>query len=121
MASNDEIKKQCLNRAKYIIKNKLQAYNVKIYDIEDQNQLDLLYYYIRDETMYNKYKIQRWMQKTTLIVIVQMEKEKPMTISKSREAYRVISFVYDKTVNGQLIDVIIKNKPLLMYNFNMYE
>ena len=60
-------------------------------------------------------------KKTTLIVIVQMEKEKPMTISKTRKAYRVINFVYDKTVNGQLIDVNIKNKPLLMYNFNMYE
>ncbi len=112
-------KEQILQSAANIISQKLNAYHVQIYDLEDEEDLDLIYYYIRNETNGKKKKMEKIIKNTRIVALVKMEKDKPFKISKRRHIYKIKYLTYDKDLN--LDNVVLNEKPLLMTNFDMYE
>ena len=105
--------------AQKIIEQKINAYHAQIYDIEDEDELDLIYFYIREETNGKKKKMEKIIQSTKYIAFVRMEKYVYFKNMKRRYVYTIEEMVYDKDHN--LTDIILNKKPLLLTNFNEYE
>ncbi len=101
-----------------LLETKLDAYHVQIYDTEEEDELDLIYFYIRDETKGKKKKMDKMLNSTSMIAFVRMEKYKRMMNMKKRYAYAIKEIIYDD--NHIVTDVII-GEPLLLTKFNVYE
>ena len=101
-----------------LLETKLDAYHVQIYDIEEENELDLIYFYIRDETKGKKKKMDKMISSTSMIAFARMEKYTRFMNMKKRYAYAVQEIIYDD--NNTVTDVIV-GEPLLLTKFNIYE
>ena len=100
------------------METKLNAFHVQIYDTEEEDELDLIYFYIRDETKGKKRKMDKMISSTTMIAFVQMEKYKPLMNMKRRYAYAIKEIIHD---DNHIVTDVVLSDPLLLTKFNVYE
>ena len=109
-------KEYILQLAAWIVKQKLQADHVTIYDMHEKDDLDLLYYYISDETTRKINAIEKLISSSQLIALVQETKNNGFELRTKRYAYKIRLLRYDQNLKQD--DVIISYADPVMINRN---
>ena len=82
-------RKERLQATAEVVKQKLVADHAKIYDMQDKEDLDLLYYYIRDETTKKKKQMEEMIKSTELIAIVKQHRDTGYEFGNKFCAYKI--------------------------------
>ncbi len=108
-------KEYILQLAALITKQKLGADHVTIYDMHEQGDLDLLYWYISDETQRKKAAIEILITSSRYIALVQ-EKQYAERQKVKRYAYKIRLLRYSEDLKHD--DVVISYADPVMINKN---
>ncbi len=100
-------RKQMLHLATEIVKQKLCADHAKIYDMHDKEDLDLLYYYIKDETRKKKQQMADLMAQSTYIAIVKQNRDVGYEFSNKFCAYEIRILEQTKAIQDRDIQIIV--------------
>ncbi len=101
--------------AALITKQKLNADHVTIYDMHDQGDLDLLYWYISDETQRKKAAMEILISASRYIALVQ-EKQYAQGQRIKRYAYKIRLLRYSEELKHD--DVVISYADPVIINRN---
>ncbi len=109
-------KEYILQVAAIITKQKLNADHVTIYDMHEQGDLDLLYWYISDETKRKKSAMEVLITSSRYIALVQETKYDGITKRTKRYAYKIKLLRYTEQLNQD--DVVISYADPVIINRN---
>ena len=94
-----------MEAAREFVRQKLNADHAKIYDMQEKEDLDLLNYYIRDETETKKRQMQDMMTTSRYIAIVKQHRDEWYEFGNKFCAYKIQ--LPENTYNIQYNDVKI--------------
>ncbi len=97
--------KETMEAARDFVKQKLNADHAKIYDMQEKEDLDLLNYYIRDETETKRRQMQEMITTSRYIAIVKQHRDEWYEFGNKFCAYKIQ--LPEKTYNIQYDDVKI--------------
>ena len=109
-------KEYILQLAALIVKQKLNADHVTMYDVHEEGDLDLLYYYISDETNRKKSAMERMISTSQYIALVQETRETAYELKTKRYAYKVRMLRF--TTNLKHNDIVISYADPIIINRN---
>ena len=90
-----------------IVKQKLCADHAKIYDMHNKEDLDLLYYYIRDETSKKKRQIEDMIRSSDMIAIVKQSRDTGYDFGNKFCAYKIEINNYSYDIQFNDVNIII--------------
>ena len=94
-------------KATEIVKQKLIADHAKIYDMQKKEDLDLLYYYIRDETNKKKRQMEQMISTSRFIAIVKQNRDTGYEFSNKFCAYKIQFPKDNNNINFNDVQIII--------------
>ena len=107
-----------LDTVAWILERKLKAHNVTVFDMNNDMDKGILFYYVEDEDQRTRIAMDTLMKTSNIIAIVQKIKLDNRTII-TRRAYKIRLMKYD---NIQSTDVrVIRTTPLILKDYVIHE